>query len=72
MQEKPKKANRDYPLANTPEPTPLYLQTQAAIQAGRSTGGSLIEIAKKRDSERRAKKAMDEARERLNRTPPSP
>ncbi len=60
------KHNRpDTPLANTPEPLPLYFSTQAAIQAGRSS--SLREIAEKRDAERTAKKAMDEAKERLNR-----
>lgn len=57
-----KKQNRDYPLANTPDPTPLYLQTQVAIQAGRNAGGSLRERAEKMDAERKAKKAIDEAR----------
>jgi len=71
MQEKPKKTNRDYPLANTPEPTPLYLQTQVAIQAGRNTGGSLTERVEKREAEKKAEKLAKEARERLNRKPSS-
>ncbi len=68
MQEKPKTKRPDTPLANTPEPTPLYLQTQVGIRAGRTALETLRE-REKIIAERQAKKAMDEAREKLNREP---
>jgi len=63
-QETPKKQNRDYPLANTPEPLPLYLQTQVGIQAGRTA----LETLRERDSKSKAEKLAKEARERLYKT----
>jgi hypothetical protein len=69
-QPKKEKSKRpDTPLANTPEPLPIYLQTQAEIRAGRGTGGSLREIVEKRNAEKKAEKLANEAKERLNRTP---
>jgi len=65
-QEKPKKQNRDYPLAPTPDLTPSYLQIRTA-EAVRNASGGLREMAEKREAERKAEKLAKEARERLNR-----
>jgi len=51
----------DTPLAPTPSPTPLYLQTQVSKEAGTNTLRSAAEEAnKRRTAQKNAEKAINE------------
>jgi hypothetical protein len=62
-----KRINRDYPLANTPEPTPLYLQTQVVKDMNsRTLRSSFEEADKRRTAQKNAEKANEAAKERAD------